>query len=100
MADGFVCRGLLNTKIRTIFKEAIKCVHLENDYYPGITHFNLCGYIYYTHIFFIRYVYFSHDAVFIGMKQQRLVMLYLSAIEQKKNEVTTIIALISNYVTI
>ena len=77
MADGFVCRGLLNTKIRTLFKEAIKCVHLENDYYPGITHLNLCGYIYYTHIFFIRYVYFSHDAVFIKMKQQRLVMLYL-----------------------
>ena len=37
-----------------------------------------------THIFLLRYVYFSHDAVFIGMKQQRLVMLYLSAIEQKK----------------
>ena len=100
MPDGFVCQGLLNTKIRTLFKEAIKCVHLENDRYPGITHLNLCGYIHYTHIFFIRYVYFSHDAVFIGMKQQRLVMLYLSAIEQKKNKVTTVIALILNYVTI
>ena len=53
-----------------------------------------------THTFLLRYVHFSHDAVFIGMKQQRLVMLYLSAIEQKKNEVTTVIALISNYVTI
>ena len=53
-----------------------------------------------THTFLLRYVYFSHDAVLIGMKQQRLVMLYLSAIEQKKNEVTTVIALILNYVTI
>ena len=54
-----------------------------------------------THTFLLRYVYFSHDAVFIGMKQQRLVMLYLSAIEQKKNnKVTTVIALILNYVTI
>ena len=53
MANGFVCRGLLNTMIRALFKEAIKCVHLENYCYPGITHFNLCGYLDYTHISFI-----------------------------------------------
>ena len=35
MADGFVCRGFLSTTIRTLFKEAIKCVHLGNDCYPG-----------------------------------------------------------------
>ena len=100
MPDGFVCQGLLNTKIRTLFKEAIKCVHLGNDCYPGITHFNLCGCIYYTHISFTLCS-LSFDAVFIKMKQQRLVMLYLSAIEQiKKIKVTTIIAFILDYETI
>ena len=39
-----------------------------------------------THTYLLRYVHFSFDSVFIKMKQQRLVMLYLSAIEQiKKN---------------
>ena len=37
-----------------------------------------------THTYLLLYVHFSFDAVFIKMKQQRLVMLYLSAIEQIK----------------
>ena len=54
-----------------------------------------------THTYLLLYVHFSFDAVFIKMKQQRLVMLYLSAIEQiKKIKVTTIIAFILDYETI
>ena len=39
-----------------------------------------------THTYLLRYVHFSFDSVFIKMKQQRLVMLYLSAIEQIKKK--------------
>ena len=54
-----------------------------------------------THIYLLLYVHFSFDAVFIKMKQQRLVMLYLSAIEQiKKIKVNTVVAFILNYVTV
>ena len=75
-------------------------MHLENDCYPGITHFNLCGYII-AHTFLLFYVHFSFDAIFIEMKQQRLVMLYLGAIEQiKKIKVNTVVAFILNYVTV
>ena len=53
MVDGFVCRGLLSTTIRTLFKEAIKCVHLGNDCYPGFLRILiLCGCIYYKYISF------------------------------------------------
>ena len=37
-----------------------------------------------AHTYLLLYVHFSFDAVFIEMKQQRLVMLYLGAIEQIK----------------
>ena len=37
-----------------------------------------------THTFLLFYVHFSFDAIFVEMKQQRLVMLYLGAIEQIK----------------
>ena len=54
-----------------------------------------------AHTYLLRYVHFSFDAIFIEMKQQRLVTLNLSAIEQiKKIKVTTVIALILNYETI
>ena len=52
MADGFVCRGLLNTKIRTLFKEAIKCVHLENVLYARYHEFlPLWKHLFYLNLF-------------------------------------------------
>ena len=65
MADGFVCRGLLSTTIRTLFKEAIKCVHLGNDCYPGFLRILISVDAFITNTFLLLYVHFSYDAVFL-----------------------------------
>ena len=52
MADGIICRGVLNTKLPTLLEEANKCLHRVQCYTPDITHFYLCGRIYYTDISF------------------------------------------------
>ena len=67
MADGFVCRGLLSTTIRTLFKEAIKCVHLENDCYPGFLRILISVDAFITNTFLLLYVHFSYDAVFLEL---------------------------------
>ena len=65
MADGFVCRGLLSTTIQTLFKEAIKCVHLGNDCYPGFLRILISVDAFITNTFLLLYVHFSNDAVFL-----------------------------------
>ena len=71
----YICRnggrirlpGLLSTTIRTLFKEAIKCVHLGNDFYPGFLLILISVDAFITNTFLLLYVHFSYDAVFLEL---------------------------------
>ena len=90
MADGFVFRDTLNTTIRTLFNEVVKCVYRDNVtrqvsriftsvdafkvvfkclHWYNITHFHLCGCVLhiYLHTFLSLCVHFSFDAAFIKL---------------------------------
>ena len=86
--DSNTLKKLSNVCIRKMIAIQVSCILTSVDAFIA-------------HTYLLRYVHFSFDAIFIEMKQQRLVTLNLSAIEQiKKIKVTTVIALILNYETI
>ena len=88
MADGFVCRGLLSTTIRTLFKEAIKCVHLGNDCYPGFLRILISVDAFITNTFLLLYVHFHMTRYFqnsICQINERRLKIFVAALIHKRN---------------